>query len=91
MARSKQEQNRQTQPALANHYRAIGPAAIVAALLHTAKKKKPAQKIVSPRAAWKGTTGTVPDDGDAGDEGAEERPGDEGPKAAFRGKQPSLK
>ena len=51
MARSKQEQNRQTQPALANHYRAIGPAAIVAALLHTAKKKKPTQKIVSPRAA----------------------------------------
>ena len=51
MARSKQEQSRQTQPALASHYRAIGPAANVAALLHTAKKKKPAQKIVSPRAA----------------------------------------
>ncbi|MEW6632145.1 hypothetical protein [Mesorhizobium sp.] len=51
MARNKQEQNRPAQPALTHHYRAIGPAAIVAALLHTAKKKKPAQKIVSPRAA----------------------------------------
>ncbi|MBB6408066.1 hypothetical protein [Mesorhizobium sangaii] len=51
MPRTKQESNRAKQPALANHYRAIGPAAIVAALLHTAKKKKPTQKIVSPRAA----------------------------------------
>ncbi len=51
MPRSKQEQSRPPQPTLANHYRAIGPAAIVAALLHTAKKKKPAPKIVSPRAA----------------------------------------
>ena len=51
MQRSKQESSRAKQPALANHYRAIGPAAIVAALLHTAKKKKPAQKIISPRAA----------------------------------------
>ncbi len=51
MLRSKQESNRAKQPALANHYRAVGPAAIVAALLHTAKKKKPVQKIVSPRAA----------------------------------------
>ena len=51
MPRTKQESNRAKQPALASHYRAIGPAAIVAALLHTAKKKKPAQKIVSPRAA----------------------------------------
>ncbi|AID29056.1 hypothetical protein EFV37_27520 [Mesorhizobium loti] len=51
MPRSKQEANRAKQPALASHYRAIGPAAIVAALLHTAKKKKPAPKIVSPRAA----------------------------------------
>ena len=39
------------QPALASQYRAIGPAAVVAALLHTAKKQKPVQKIVSPRAA----------------------------------------
>ena len=51
MSRTKQEPSRAKQPALANHYRAIGPAAIVAALLHTAKKKKPAQKITSPRAA----------------------------------------
>lgn len=51
MPRNKQEQSRPAQPALASHYRAIGPAAIVAALLHTAKKKKPAPKIVSPRAA----------------------------------------
>jgi hypothetical protein len=51
MPRTKQESSRAKQPALANHYRAIGPAAIVAALLHTAKKKKPAQKIISPRAA----------------------------------------
>ena len=51
MPRTKQDSNRAKQPALANHYRAIGPAAIVAALLHTAKKKKPAQKIVSPRAS----------------------------------------
>ncbi|AZO48230.1 MAG: hypothetical protein EOS58_16010 [Mesorhizobium sp.] len=51
MPRSKQEPSRAKQPALANQYRAIGPAAIVAALLHTAKKKKPAQKFISPRAA----------------------------------------
>jgi hypothetical protein len=51
MSPTKPETNRTQQPALASHYRAIGPAAIVAALLHTAKKKKPAQKIVSPRAA----------------------------------------
>jgi hypothetical protein len=51
MPRSKQEATRAKQPALASHYRAIGPAAIVAALLHTAKKKKPAPKITSPRAA----------------------------------------
>ena len=51
MSRTKQESSRAKQPALASHYRAIGPAAIVAALLHTAKKKKPAQKIISPRAA----------------------------------------
>lgn len=51
MPRTKQETNRAKQPMLASQYRAIGPAAIVAALLHTAKKKKPAQKITSPRAA----------------------------------------
>ncbi|TIM99600.1 MAG: hypothetical protein E5Y38_16035 [Mesorhizobium sp.] len=51
MPRSKQEQSRPAQQPLASHYRAIGPAAIVAALLHTAKKRKPAQKIISPRAA----------------------------------------
>jgi hypothetical protein len=51
MLRSKQESNHAKQPALASHYRAIGPAAVVAALLHSAKKKKPEQKIVSPRAA----------------------------------------
>jgi hypothetical protein len=51
MSRTKQDTSRVPQPALTNHYRAIGPAAIVAALLHTAKKKKPVQKIVSPRAA----------------------------------------
>lgn len=51
MPRTKQENNRAKQPTLASQYRAIGPAAIVAALLHTAKKNKPAQKITSPRAA----------------------------------------
>ncbi len=50
MLRTKQDPNRAKQPALASHYRAIGPAAIVAALLHTAKKSKTAQKIVFPRA-----------------------------------------
>ena len=47
----KTETQRSSQPALANQYRAIGPAAIAAALLHMPKKKKPVQKIVSPRAA----------------------------------------
>ncbi len=51
MPRTKQAPTRAKQPPLTNHYRAIGPAAIVAALLHTAKKKKPTQKIVSPRTA----------------------------------------
>ncbi len=51
MPRTKQDPNRAKQPALANHYRAIGPAAIVAALLHTAKTKKPGQKVISPRTA----------------------------------------
>jgi hypothetical protein len=48
---TKTETSRTKQPVLANHYRPIGPAAISAALLHTAKKKKTVQKIVSPRAA----------------------------------------
>jgi hypothetical protein len=51
MPRTKQDSSSAKQPALASQYRAIGPAAIVAALLHTAKKKKPVQKITSPRAA----------------------------------------
>ncbi|OCX14662.1 hypothetical protein QV13_19675 [Mesorhizobium hungaricum] len=51
MPRSKQEASRAKQPALASQYRAIGPAAIAAALLHTPKSKKPAHKITSPRAA----------------------------------------
>lgn len=33
-------------PVLATQYRAIGPAAIVAALLHTSKKRKPALSAV---------------------------------------------
>ncbi|WP_077381790.1 hypothetical protein [Mesorhizobium prunaredense] len=51
MPRAKQDSSSAKQPALASQYRAIGPAAIVAALLHTAKKKKLVQKIISPRAA----------------------------------------
>lgn len=48
----KPEAKRPKQPVLANQYRAIGSAAIVAALLHsTKKKKKPVQKFLSPRAA----------------------------------------
>lgn len=47
----KPEVKRPKQPALANQYRAIGPAAIVAALLHSSKKKKPVQKFLSPRVA----------------------------------------
>jgi hypothetical protein len=39
------------QPTLASQYRAIGPAAIAAALLHTPKKQKPVQKFIAPRAA----------------------------------------
>ena len=51
MPRSKKDHGPAKKSALANHYRAIGPAAIVAALLHTAKKKAPTQKFISPRAA----------------------------------------
>ncbi|MBN9244454.1 MAG: hypothetical protein J0I98_16840 [Mesorhizobium sp.] len=50
MPRSNKEKSAK-QPALASQYRAIGPAAVVAALLHTAKKKKPVQKFIAPRAA----------------------------------------
>jgi hypothetical protein len=39
------------QPTLASQYRAIGPAAIAAALLYTVKKKKPVQKFIAPCAA----------------------------------------
>ena len=42
MPRKKSDAVRVQQPALASQYRAIGPAAIVAALLHTSKKRKPA-------------------------------------------------
>jgi hypothetical protein len=51
MPRNKPEIRSAKQPALASQYRAIGPAAIVAALLHTTKKKIPAQKFIVPRAA----------------------------------------
>jgi hypothetical protein len=50
MQRSKKDV-RVKQPALATQYRAIGPAAIAAALLHTPKKQKPVQKFIAPRAA----------------------------------------
>jgi hypothetical protein len=51
MPRSKKEPPSAKQPALASQYRAIGSAAIVAALLHTTKKKKVAQKFIAARAA----------------------------------------
>ncbi len=51
MPRPKKDNKQAKKPSLANHYRAIGPAAIVAALLHTEKKKKPVQKFISPRVA----------------------------------------
>lgn len=50
MKRSKKDV-RAKQPALANQYRAIGPAAVAAALLHVTRKKKPVQKFITPRAA----------------------------------------
>lgn len=37
--KSEAERERNQHAALASHYRAIGPAAIVAALLHTKKRK----------------------------------------------------
>ena len=46
-----QKDIRAKQPALANQYRAIGPAAVAAALLHVTRKKKPVQKFIAPRAA----------------------------------------
>lgn len=51
MPRAKSENRSVKQTALASQYRAIGPAAIAAALLHTTKKKKPAQKFIAPRVA----------------------------------------
>jgi hypothetical protein len=51
MPRSKPENLVSKKTSLANQYRAIGPAAIAAALLHMPKKKKPAQKFITPRAA----------------------------------------
>ncbi|MET3790579.1 hypothetical protein [Aquamicrobium terrae] len=50
MTRKKQEK-RPEKPVLANQYRAIGPAAVAAALMHMTKKKKPVQKFISPRPA----------------------------------------
>jgi hypothetical protein len=47
----KPEAKRSSQPVLATQYRAIGSAAIAAALLHATKKKKPVQKFLSPRVA----------------------------------------
>lgn len=51
MRQHKKEFEKSTQPVLVSQYRAIGPAAIVAALLHTTKTKKPSQKFIQPRAA----------------------------------------
>ncbi len=50
MSKKKQEKKPE-KPILANQYRAIGPAAVAAALLHMNKKKKPAQKFIAPRPA----------------------------------------
>ncbi|MET3661322.1 hypothetical protein [Aquamicrobium ahrensii] len=50
MSKKKQEK-RPEKPVLANQYRAIGPAAVAAALLHVNKKKKPVQKFIAPRHA----------------------------------------
>lgn len=49
MRRQSKESQQSKQPVLVSHYRAIGPAAIVAALLHTTKTKKPSQKFILPR------------------------------------------
>lgn len=51
MTRSKIKTHTAQPAALDSQYRAIGPAAIAAALLHTPKKKKPVQKFIAPRAA----------------------------------------
>ncbi len=51
MPKSAKDASHVKQPGLATHYRPIGPAAIAAALLHAPKKKKPAQKFITPRAA----------------------------------------
>lgn len=50
MSKKKQEKKPE-KPVLANQYRAIGPAAVAAALMHMTKKKKPVQKFISPRPA----------------------------------------
>jgi hypothetical protein len=47
----KPQQKQPERPVLANQYRAIGPAAVAAALMHMSKKKKPVQKFISPRPA----------------------------------------
>ncbi len=47
----KKQQKRPEKPALASQYRAIGPAAVAAALMHVSKKKKPVQKFIAPRHA----------------------------------------
>jgi hypothetical protein len=51
MSRQKKDDKQSKKSTLASNYRAIGPAAIVAALLHTEKKKQTKQKFISPRAA----------------------------------------
>jgi len=51
MRQTKKEIEKSKQPVLVSHYRAIGPAAIVAALLHATKTQKPSQKFILPRAA----------------------------------------
>lgn len=51
MPQNKKDIRSSKQPVLASQYRAIGPAAIAAALLHMTKKKKPTQKFILPRVA----------------------------------------
>ena len=41
----------QEKPLLVSQYRAIGPAAVTAALLYAGRKKKPVQKFIAPRPA----------------------------------------
>jgi hypothetical protein len=51
MPHSKKEIRSSKQPMLASQYRAIGPAAVAAAVLYVTRKKKIAQKFITPRAA----------------------------------------